>query len=810
MPVFFCNIANYIRSNKTNKQYIIMNHNFLFSVILLLTPFFVLAQVDESKPIKVSKAAYYAKTAPLSELAVKVKPDKSDAIPVEKEVFNKLDVDKFADADKDARPGKVQMDMGTRQSRGPLVGFAGQGNTGSYPPDTDGDVSATHFVQMVNSRYNVYLKDGTKVLGPLNLSTLWASLPGGPWGNSGDPIVLYDEEADRWILTQFAPRNNYTQNYELFAVSETNDPTGAYHLYAFEFGNQFNDYPKLGVWSDGYYATYNMFASSGGNLSHIGAKITAAEREKMLIGDPDAAMIEFFKSGYYSTMPADIDGETLPDEGTPCPVMYITNSGQIEMWSFASNWDNTGSSTLTKQSPNLIPSSFSETPGNFIKQPNTSVRLDALGAMIMNRLAYRKFDTHESLLTNHSILVQPDGGGAYNRSGVRWYEFRRTTDDWEIYQEGTFAPNDGVNRWMGSIAMNANGDIGLGYSVSNEDVYPSIRYTGRHDGDPLGEMTIQEVELKGGTSSQTSFERWGDYSCLNVDPENDTVFWFTTEYNGWSTWIASFDLGGVSGATADAGDDAYICVNDQYETQGNGTAVFEVEWTTDGDGFFSPSNQFNSTYIRGSQDVANGGCTLTMTVTGYDGEQVSDDMYLNIVPWVNAGEDATILDTEAYQLEAQGTDYGTIVWVTSGDGTFSDENILNPIYTPGPEDLVNGQATLTIEVAITEPCEDDDADAMTLYISGVGIDEINNRNNLEVYPNPTNGVFTINVNGLTAGEELTYFVYTSHGKEVWRELATAKSNTYERVIDLSDFKAGIYFVNIQTENGNITKKVIKE
>jgi hypothetical protein len=788
-----------------------MNHNLPISLILLLLPVFLLAQRDETKPLRVSKAVYYAKTAPLSELAAKLIPDKEDAIYTKKEVKNKIYYDKWANTNKSDRPGEVQTEQGDRQSRGPLVGFEGQGPTGSYPPDTDGDVSDEHFVQMVNARYNVYTKEGTKILGPLNLSTIWSSLPPGNWGNDGDPIVLWDEEAERWILTQF--RVNSTTKYELFAVSETSDPTGSYHLYAFSFGTTMNDYPKIGVWRDGYYATYNMFQ----NGSFTGGRITAVERDKMLVGDPNAQMIEFHKSGYFATMPADIDGENLPEEGAPCPVMYINNAQFVEIWNFSADWDDPDNSTLIKQNPNISVSSFSGTPntnggsGGFIKQPNTTQRLDGLGNMIMNRLAFRKFDTHESMVVNHSILVQPGGGGSYNRSGVRWYEFRRTDGNWELHQEGTFAPDDGIHRWMGSAAMNSRGDIALGYSVSSEeDVFPSIRYTGRLADDPLGEMTIEEVELKTGTSPQTGFGRWGDYSCLNVDPANDTVFWYTTEYNGWRTWIASFDLGATATATANAGEDSYICVNDQFETQGTGTSVLSIQWTTDGDGFFSPDNEFNSTYIRGSQDVANGGCTLTMTVIGFDEEQVSDDMYLYIVPYINAGEDATILNTESFQLQSTGTDYGTIEWTTSGDGEFNDVGIIQPIYTPGEQDLTNGFVELTVTVNIEEPCEAEVSDAMTLSFTGIGIDELNERNVFDIFPNPSKDIFTMELGGLTAGEDLTIFVYTSYGKEIYREIAQVKTNTFNKTIDLADFKAGIYFVTIKTENNTLTKKIIKQ
>lgn len=779
--------------------------------MLLLAPFFVLAQADDENSMRVTKATYYAKSKPLTELAARLMPDKEDAIDSKNEVHNKFTVEKWEGLDLTEREAIIQTKMGERRNRGPIAGFAGQGNTGVSPPDTDGDVSETHFVQMVNSRYNVYEKDGTKILGPLNLSELWAELPGGPWGNSGDPIVVYDEDADRWILTQFAPRNNYTQNYELFAVSATSDPTGEYHLYAFYFGNQFNDYPKVSVWTDGYYATYNMFRDVDGDddLDFLGGKITAVEREKMLIGDPDAAMVDFFKSGYYSNMPADIDGDNLPEEGEPCPVMYINGSQQLEIWNFAVNWETPSASTLSKQNPNISVSNFIRVPndngvGNgIITQPGTSQKLDGLGAMIMNRLAYRKFDTHESMVVNHSVVVS-------NTAAIRWYELRKTDGLWELYQEGTFAPNDGIHRWMGSMAMNANGDIALGYSASNSEVYPSIRYTGRFADDPLGEMTFDEIELKAGTSSQGGSYRWGDYSCMNVDPSNDTEFWYTTEYNGWQTWISSFDLNEITGATAFAGEDGYTCTNNQFQTNGSGTAVQSIQWTTDGDGFFTDADEFSATYIRGSQDVANHGCTLTMTAIGFDGVEVSDDMYLNIVPWVDAGEDATIFVTESFQVEAEGTEYGSIEWSTSGDGSFNDPNIMQPIYTPGDEDLANGEVELSVTVAITEPCTSNKSDDMMLYFDGVGIDEIQNNSRLEIFPNPTEGVFTLNLNGLQAGEEFTYYLYTGYGKKIYTEAVTAKSYNYQKVINMSDFKAGVYFVNIQTSNGDITKKVIKK
>lgn len=777
-----------------------MNRNLLFLLLFAVSPFFVLAQVDETKPFEVAKNVAYAKSAPLSELAARLSPDKIDAIPVEKEVKNRFDIEKWPNTDFSRATENVQTKMGQRVSRGPGVGFNGQGPTGSYPPDTDGEVSDDHYIQIVNAtKFNVFSKEGVLLAGPINLNTLFAGLPG-PWTNAnhGDPIILWDEEAGRWIITQFYVPDS-GNNYELFAISESSDPLGAYHLYAFSFGSTMNDYPKIGVWRDGYYATYNMFQN--GNFT--GSRITVVERDKMLIGDTDAEMISFHKAGYYATMPADIDGETLPLETDACPVMYLTSSKTIQLWGLTADWNTPDNSSLDLMNT-LVPTYFSQYNGN-ITQPNGQ-NLDALQNMIMNRLAYRKFDTYASMVVNHTVY-------ANGKAGIRWYEMRKVDGEgWTLYQEGTYAPNNDVHRWMGSAAMNGRGDISIAYSVVNDDdVYPSIRYTGRLAADPLGEMTIEEVELKTGTTSQSNYSRWGDYSCLNVDPADDTTFWFTTEYNGWKTWISSYDLGGISGPTVNAGEDAVICTNDQFTTSGYGASVSTMEWTSDGDGSFAGNTNFSVTYIRGNQDIANGGCTLTLTATGFDGVSTSsDDMFLNIVPIAHAGDDAEILGGQSFTCQGSGTTIGTIEWTTSGDGTFSDAADMNAIYTPGDTDLINGTATLTLLIAVTEPCVRDDDDEMTLTITPTGVHNIENTNTLSIYPNPTNDIFTLNIDGLTSGEEFTYMVYTSYGKEIFRQVATAKANTYERVINLADFVAGIYFVNFQTEKGNTTMKVVKK
>jgi hypothetical protein len=186
---------------------------------------------------------------------------------------------------------------------------------------------------------------------------------------------------------------------------------------------------------------------------------------------------------------------------------------------------------------------------NCIPQPGTSTKIDAIADRLMYRLQYRNFGDHESLVTNHTV----DANGA-DRGGVRWYEVRNPTGTPSIYQQGTFAPADTLNRWMGSAAMDSAGNIGLGYSVANTVTFPSIRFTGRLAVDPAGIMTVSESDLKIGTGSQTHASgRWGDYSMLAVDPSDGCTFWYTTEYYGgtssagWQTNIGSFTLGNCGG-----------------------------------------------------------------------------------------------------------------------------------------------------------------------------------------------------------------------------------------------------------------------
>ncbi|MCB2208182.1 MAG: PKD domain-containing protein [Bacteroidetes bacterium] len=414
--------------------------------------------------------------------------------------------------------------------------FNGNSNIyGVAPPDTQGDVSLDHYFQMVNNGFRIWDKSGNSVYGPADNITLWNGFPG-PWSgtNDGDPVVLYDEYADRWIASQFSlPYGaNNGPYYELVAVSATSDPTGVWYRYAFEF-DKMPDYPKLGVWHDAYYLTINQFESG----SWHGGGVCMLDREAMLAGDPDAEMLLFdIGSGYGSMMPADADGAILPPEDSPSYLVSL-GPGSLRLLEAHTDWDNTSNATV--EIIDVMSVMAYSNSDISISQPGTGQKLDALEDRLMFRLQYRNFEDYQVMVTNHSVNV---GSG---RAGVRWYELRNYGEGWEIYQQGTYAPDDGNSRWMGSVAMNAYGVLMAGYSVSSSSTYPSIRFSGQSaDNSGSGEFDIPETSIFEGTKSQTGVNRWGDYAMMSIDPSDDKTFWYTTQYsNGgwnWRTRIASF------------------------------------------------------------------------------------------------------------------------------------------------------------------------------------------------------------------------------------------------------------------------------
>ena len=434
------------------------------------------------------------------------------------------------------------------------VNFEGIPATGVLPPDTVGDVGPNHFIQMVNSAFSIYDKTGNLLAGPTSINALWSGF-GGPCEtlNNGDPIVRYDHLADRWLLSQFALPGGNQGFFECIAISRTGDPVaGGWFLYAFPTndgatGNPvFPDYPKIGVWPDGYYMGTQRGFPNGG------LDVWAFERDQMLVGAP-AAMVQFsIPAPSLFLMPSDLDGPP-PPAGTPNFFLRQVDgerfggNDRLEVFAFSVNWANPATSTFVQVS-SLGTDPFDSVLcsatllGACIPQPGVSQRLETLTVWPMWPLQFRNFGTHEGMVINHTV----DANGN-DLAGIRWYELRRTAGGaWSIFQQGTYAP-DREHRWMGSIALDGDGNIGLGYSVSSGDVFPSIRRTGRLASDPPGMMTQTEATIIDGSGAQTHpSSRYGNYSNMSVDPGDDCTFWYTTEYYettstaGWQTRIASF------------------------------------------------------------------------------------------------------------------------------------------------------------------------------------------------------------------------------------------------------------------------------
>lgn len=431
------------------------------------------------------------------------------------------------------------------------LGFdgVGQGFTGpqgtytvnSAPPDTNGAVGATQYVQIVNEAFAVFDKaTGNVVYGPVPSKTLWAGFGGScEADNDGDAVVVYDKAAGRWVVSQFAV--TAAPYFQCVAVSQTSDATGGYFRYAFPYGNVFPDYPKMGVWPDAYYETFNMFTNV-----FQGPKLCAYDRARMLQGLAATQQCFQLASSFGAVLPADLDGSVAPPAGSP-NYLVAKAAGSLNLWRFHVDWANTANTTLT--GPISIPVAAYTSAcagGTCVPQSGTRQQLDSLADRLMFRLAYRNLSGVETMVVTHS--VQP-GAKRNGSSGVRWYEIRNPNGTPAIFQQSTFAP-DSSFRWMGSAAMDKQGNIAMGYSVSSSTLHPAIRYTGRLASAPLGTMQAETSIIEGTGSQLANLSRWGDYSAMTIDPVDDCTFWYTNQYlkaNGtfnWSTRIMSFKFPG--------------------------------------------------------------------------------------------------------------------------------------------------------------------------------------------------------------------------------------------------------------------------
>ncbi|MBK3516478.1 T9SS-dependent choice-of-anchor J family protein [Carboxylicivirga marina] len=501
-------------------------------------------EVKGNGPNIIIKAVDFKKSQPLRTLKTGVVPTDEKATP--NGVLNlqfKQGTYPFAET---ALPQNgdpvVQRQMGKRGAsklKGISTNFAGQ-KTSRSPSDCIGAAGPNHYLQSVNASFAIYSKLGEVVVPSTSLSVLFEGLEGASY-DDGDPIVLYDEHADRWFVAEFSIKGS--NDFMLVGVSATNDPTAEWYTWSFDVADE-PDYMKFGVWRDGYYMATN---------NEDGNDIYVFERDAMLAGEAAPRMVGFVnterpRSGFHCLMPLDNDGALAPEREpgqfiTICDDAWENKTDALWIYELNIDWNDTRTASFQKvQELKVQPfdSNFGSTWSN-ISQKDTDNKVDAISHILMYRAQYRNFGDHQSVVCAHTVDVN-----GQDHAGLRWYELRKTSGEWELRQQSTYAPDD-LNRWIPSIAMDKNHNIALGYNISGEQNYPGIRYCGQTGEENLrasGILDIRETVVWEGQMSQKTGNRWGDYASMSVDPTDESTFWFAAEYyeSMKATRICAFNI----------------------------------------------------------------------------------------------------------------------------------------------------------------------------------------------------------------------------------------------------------------------------
>lgn len=511
-----------------------MSKNYLFLLCLLVFPGWnMLSQINSvEKPVFIGASASLHSEA-LSEKELLPPKGEFKIVNPRNRGSNKIIPGKGYPKTIDAA---WQRQEGKLEGKAPDLSFDAS-TSGSTPTDPTGAIGPNHYVNGWNSAFAIYDKQGNILSPPASLSTLGGTFEG---EDLGDPIVFYDEFADRFLITQFSD----SPNGFLVAISQGPDPVNdGWYTYRFNT-NTFPDYPKFFIWSDGYYITTNKDQ----NAPHANEVVFVLERDKMINGE-EAQHLGFALPGaktnnFYSPAGFFAVGEELPPPGDS-PIIYFqddswmgVNEDHLKIWLINVDWETPENSTIEESqelgsAEGVSPFISTFDGGSFtnLSQPGSPHEVDALQGAIMYMTPYRRFPTHNSVVFN--FVVDVDASAA-EHAGIRWYELRQNPEGgpWRVHQEGTFAP-DNSDRWCASIGIDQHGNIGMGYTVLNDNpenpVFPSLRYTGRYAGDPLGVMTIREVSIVEGPSPNPS-SRYGDYAHLTIDPIDNETFWYIGEY----------------------------------------------------------------------------------------------------------------------------------------------------------------------------------------------------------------------------------------------------------------------------------------
>src|SRR6266513_5904607 len=448
------------------------------------------------------------------------------------------------------------------------------------PPDSDGDVGPNHYVEAINQAFAVFDKSGNMLAGPITYDSFFSSLAGTPCANAngGDPFVMYDHQADRWVISDFAfPSFPGTSFFQCIGVSQSGDPvSGGWNLYALQIDpanpNQLGDYPKFALWSDGalqdaYFLTVNLFIN---NTTFVGVRAFALDRASMISGGPtDAIAFTITPAALgdsYSLVPASFRTGNPPPAGRDEMLLAVDSpaSGgvtlnQVKGWRFHVDFGTPANSTLgigANHTPNAeitvagFIDAFTNAAGfAIVPQNGTAQRVDTLGDKIMTPMVYQNRSGTESLWASGTVCTDQNCTGP---TAVRWYQFDVTGGTFlatPVQQQNWTNGSDGVWRWMPSIAVDENGNTAIGYSTSSPAQDPSICYDGRLASHHLNDLAQGEALMIAGGGHDTGPSRWGDYTMTTIDPSDHLLFWHTNEYFAatgsgftWSTRVGKFQF----------------------------------------------------------------------------------------------------------------------------------------------------------------------------------------------------------------------------------------------------------------------------
>jgi hypothetical protein len=607
-------------------------------------------------------------------------------------------------------PSLFQSEMGSRPGPSQKVNVAGQQVNSFRPMDPSGAIGPNYYVQMINSTtIRVYNSTtGATVGNAVTLGTLWNPDLS---SNDGDPIVMYDRFADRWFLAQFGTSGNKIY----IAVSTTNDPMGSYYTYTYT-SPQFPDYLKFSIWQDGYYMTSNQ----------SNQKVFAFERSAMLAGSANARSV--FTSynppdggGFFCPLPGDADGNGgLPPAGTPCPIFSYSDNAwgggltdAIQIYQMAVNWTPT-TPTATISFVSAVPTSSFDASYNFqwndIAQPGTTQKLDGIGGVLTYRAQWRKWAGYNTVVLNWGVRISA------NQRSIMWAELRQnqSTGAWSVYQQQIYVP-DALYRWVGSIAMDDLGNIGLCYvrSGSSGTNFPSCAYTGRLASDPLNQMTFAETTAAAGSASYSGGgNRFGDYSHTTLSPDGST-FWHTSEYGGTNsssmrTRVYSFQLAlptnaNVSISSSDT--DNSICAGTSVTftaTPTNGGTNPSYQWQLNGTNVGTNSPTYTNPNLSSGSVVT---CIMTSNQSGATNNPATSNAITttvnsSVTPSVTISGNNTICSGTAATFTAGATNSGSspsYQWQVNGNNV----GVNSPTLTSTV--LTNG-ATVTCTMTSNAAC----------------------------------------------------------------------------------------------------------